>query len=161
MYEHHTYARCAGLYSGGCRVSHRNYMLATVMKITCFYMQLRLQLRAATNDSTNTCPIVFHTHALLAKAGTLPQCKDCSGVVVSHPSSHWCRQTLSRPLSANAMASASTSAAGAAGGRLPEHIQIQHDNVICGPDLNYHVGQTLSETIASLQQYLTSLSSAD
>ena len=39
---------------------------------------------------------------------------------------------------------ASSSAAGAAGGQLPEHMQIQRDNVICGADLNYHVSQKLS-----------------
>ena len=42
------------------------------------------------------------------------------------------------------MSSVGTSAAGAAGGQLPEHMQIQRDNVICGSDLNYHVSHTWS-----------------
>ena len=36
----------------------------------------------------------------------------------------------------------SAGAAGASAGQLPAHMQVQRDNVICGPDLNYHVRQT-------------------
>lgn len=55
---------------------------------------------------------------------------------------------------------AGTSAAGAASGQLPAHMQIQRDNVICGPDLNYHV----SQRHLAIQQNLlqpTSVTSAD
>lgn len=55
-----------------------------------------------------------------------------------------------------------TSAAGAVSGQLPEHMQIQRDNVICGPDLNYHVSRDFygSQQNPRLLQ-LTSSTSAD
>ena len=43
-------------------------------------------------------------------------------------------------------------AAGASAGQLPEHMQVQRDNVICGPDLNYHVSQTCVEPVPRARQ---------
>lgn len=47
------------------------------------------------------------------------------------------------------MSSASTSAAGAVHVQVPELLQIQHDCVLCGPDVNYHVRQRLGSITAA------------
>lgn len=41
-------------------------------------------------------------------------------------------------------------AAGASAGQLPEHMQVQRDNVICGPDLNYHTDTVKQNDIYKL-----------
>lgn len=111
-------------------------------------MQLRLQLRAATNDVLRS---PLRSHQRFSGQSSAVQGSERR----SHPSvliPLVPANTESRLFSSTAMA-ANSSAAGAAGGQLPEHMQIQRDNVICGADLNYHVIQKLSATTAAACEF--------